>query len=91
MVGQGEYAGDLITLSHMPVSENKRFQLGTGGNSHNCNYGFGGWFAGANPLNAPAVVCQVTSSLIWKKLLECLLQFRTESHHRLLHSDGGKP
>jgi hypothetical protein len=55
MVGQGEYAGDLITLSHMPVSENKRFQLGTGGNSHNCNYGFGGWFAWSGTLlNAPA-------------------------------------
>ena len=55
MVGQGEYAGDLITLSHMPVSENKRFQLGMGGNSHNCNYGFGGWFAWSGTLlNTPA-------------------------------------
>ena len=55
MVGQGEYAGDLITLSHMPVSENKRFQLGAGGNSHNCNYGFGGWFAWSGTLlNTPA-------------------------------------
>ena len=55
MVGQGEYAGDLITLSHMPVSENKRFQLGVGGNSHNCNYGFGGWFAWSGTLlNTPA-------------------------------------
>jgi hypothetical protein len=45
LLGQGQYDGDLITLSHMPVSENKRFQLGQGGNSHNCNYGFGGWFA----------------------------------------------
>ena len=50
LVGQGDYAGDLITLSHMPVSENKRFQLGTGGNSHNCNFGFGGWFAWSGTL-----------------------------------------
>ena len=55
LVGQGDYAGDLITLSHMPVSENKRFQLGTGGNSHNCNFGFGGWFAWSGTLlNTPA-------------------------------------
>ena len=45
LVGHGEYQGDLLTLNHMPVSQNKRFQLGQGGNSHNCNYGFGGWFA----------------------------------------------
>jgi hypothetical protein len=55
LVGQGEYEGDLITLSHMPVSENKRFQLGEGGNSHNCNFGFGGWFAwNGTLLNTPA-------------------------------------
>ena len=29
----------------MPFNESKRFQLGAGGNSVNCNYGFGGWFA----------------------------------------------
>ena len=55
LVGQGAYEGDLITLSHMPVSENKRFQLGEGGNSHNCNFGFGGWFAwNGTLLNTPA-------------------------------------
>ena len=45
LLGQGAYQGDLLTLNHMPINQNKRFQLGQGGNSHNCNYGFGGWFA----------------------------------------------
>ena len=39
--------GDLngfLRLEHMPVSLNKRFQLGEGANNHNCGYGFGGWF-----------------------------------------------
>jgi hypothetical protein len=55
LVGQGDYEGDMIALSHMPVSQNKRFQLGLGGNSHNCNFGFGGWFAWSGTLlNTPA-------------------------------------
>lgn len=45
LTGTGGYAGAYLTLSHMPVNLNKRFQLGTGGNTFNCNYGFGGWFA----------------------------------------------
>ena len=43
--GMGAYAGSYLALSHMPTSESKRFQLGYGGNGHNCQYGFGGWFS----------------------------------------------
>lgn len=45
MTGIGAYEGSMLQLSHMPYSENRRFQLGVGGSSHNCEYGFGGWFA----------------------------------------------
>ena len=39
----GSLSGYLL-LEHMPVSLNKRFQLGIGANNHNCGNGFGGWF-----------------------------------------------
>lgn len=45
LIGSGGYEGSWLQLSHMPFSESKRFQLGVGGNSVNCNYGLGGWFA----------------------------------------------
>ena len=45
LTGVGAYEGSTLQLSHMPFSENRRFQLGIGGSSHNCEYGFGGWFA----------------------------------------------
>lgn len=39
----GDLSGNLL-IEHMPVSLNKRFQLGCGANNHNCNFGFGGMF-----------------------------------------------
>ena len=45
LIGSGGYEGSYLQLSHMPSNGSKRFQLGVGGNSVNCNYGFGGWFA----------------------------------------------
>ena len=45
LIGQGGYADSYLQLSHMPLNENKRFQLGVGANSSTCSYGFGGWFA----------------------------------------------
>ena len=45
LIGAGGYEGSYLQLSHMPVNEFKRFQFGQGGNSVNCNYGLGGWFA----------------------------------------------
>lgn len=45
LIGTGGLDGSYLQLSHMPLDESKRFQLGFGGNSVNCNYGFGGWFA----------------------------------------------
>ena len=35
----------------MPVSLNKRFQLGAGANNHNCENGFGGWFKWDGEIN----------------------------------------
>ena len=45
LIGSGGYDGSWLQLSHMPFNESKRFQLGPGGNSVNCEYGLGGWFA----------------------------------------------
>lgn len=45
LIGTDGLDGSYLQLSHMPFNESKRFQLGFGGNSVNCNYGFGGWFA----------------------------------------------
>jgi len=45
LIGDGGYEGSFLQLSHMPLNESKRFQLGMGGNSVNCNYGLGGWFS----------------------------------------------
>ena len=49
------HAGEVIFLNHMPVSLNKRFQLGVGGNNHNCNDGFGGWFGWEGVFNGEPV------------------------------------
>ena len=38
------------------MSLNKRFQLGEGGNNHNCNFGFGGWFGWEGVLNGEDVM-----------------------------------
>ena len=43
LIGGGDLNG-FLELDHMPVSLNKRFQLGEGANNHNCANGFGGWF-----------------------------------------------
>lgn len=45
LIGSGGYQGSFLQLSHMPFSESKRFQIGSSGNSVNCNYGMGGWFS----------------------------------------------
>ena len=50
------YAGETLFLNHMPVSLNKRFQLGEGGNNHNCNNGFGGWFGWEGQFNGEHVM-----------------------------------
>ncbi|OUU19090.1 MAG: hypothetical protein CBC05_00545, partial [Crocinitomicaceae bacterium TMED45] len=49
------HAGEVIFLNHMPVSLNKRFQLGVGGNNHNCNDGLGGWFGWEGLFNGEPV------------------------------------
>ena len=51
----GSYDGETLFLNHMPASTNKRFQLGEGGNNHNCNDGFGGWFGWEGEFNGEEV------------------------------------
>ena len=55
LTGTGSMAGE-IYLNHMPVSLNKRFQLGVGGNNHNCENGFGGWFGWQGVLDGEYVM-----------------------------------
>ena len=55
LTGTGSVSGE-IYLSHMPVSLNKRFQLGVGGNNHNCENGFGGWFGWSGVLDGESVM-----------------------------------
>ena len=55
LTGTGSVSGE-IYLSHMPVSMNKRFQLGVGGNNHNCENGFGGWFGWSGVLDGEPVM-----------------------------------
>ena len=55
LTGTGSVSGE-IYLSHMPVSMNKRFQLGVGGNNHNCENGFGGWFGWSGVLDGQPVM-----------------------------------
>jgi hypothetical protein len=43
--GTGELEGSMIELMHAPASGFFGFQVGTGANNHNCEYGAGGWFA----------------------------------------------
>ena len=55
LIGTGSMQGQLF-LNHMPVSQNKRFQLGQGANNHNCEYGFAGWFGWQGVLNGESVM-----------------------------------
>ncbi|PCJ80389.1 MAG: hypothetical protein COA49_09140, partial [Bacteroidetes bacterium] len=54
LTGTGSLDGQ-IYLDHMPVSLSKRFQLGVGGNNHNCGYGLGGWFAWQGNIDGQSV------------------------------------
>jgi hypothetical protein len=44
LTGHGDLEGDELYLYHMPVSHYFGFQVGTGANNKNCNYGVSGWF-----------------------------------------------
>ncbi len=43
-VGLGDFAGDVLSLNHMPASYYFGFQIGMGANNKNCDYGISGWF-----------------------------------------------
>ena len=55
LTGTGSMTGEIF-LNHQPMSLNKRFQLGFGGNNHNCAFGFGGWFGWQGVLNGQSVM-----------------------------------
>ena len=42
--GAGDLAGDVLYVYHMPADYYFGFQVGTGANNKNCNYGLSGWF-----------------------------------------------
>lgn len=44
LTGQGDLAGDILYLHHMPASYYFGFQIGMGANNKNCDYGISGWF-----------------------------------------------
>lgn len=50
------YESGFLQLSHMPVNLHRRFQLGEGGNSHNCEFGLGGWFAWEGQIDGDEVL-----------------------------------
>jgi hypothetical protein len=45
LTGEGDLAGDQLYLEHLPVNYYYGFQVGTGANNKNCNYGISGWFS----------------------------------------------
>ena len=45
LTGAGDLAGDVLYLYHMPADYYFGFQLGTGANNKNCNFGLSGWFS----------------------------------------------
>ncbi|MGB1075324.1 MAG: T9SS type A sorting domain-containing protein [Flavobacteriales bacterium] len=50
------YDSGFLQLSHMPLNAHRRFQLGEGGNSHNCEFGLGGWFAWEGQIDGTEVL-----------------------------------
>jgi uncharacterized surface anchored protein len=44
MIGTGGLAGEILTLSHMPVNRIHGPQVGNGANDRNSNYGMSGWW-----------------------------------------------
>jgi hypothetical protein len=44
LTGAGDLAGDVLYLYHMPADYYFGFQVGTGANNKNCNFGLSGWF-----------------------------------------------
>lgn len=50
------FESGFLQLAHMPVNGHRRFQLGIGGSSHNCNLGLGGWFAWEGQIDGTPVL-----------------------------------
>jgi len=93
LIGAGGYEGSYLQLSHMPFNESKRFQLGAGGNSVNCNYGFGGWFAWSGRVFGEAV-SGMTGDLVIdlgediQSEVTCSAEMTLHFHHALNETCG---
>ncbi|MFM7729540.1 MAG: hypothetical protein ACKO6L_00725, partial [Flavobacteriales bacterium] len=55
LTGAGDFAGDVLYLNHLPVNYYFGFQIGTGANNKNCNYGLSGWFTYTGVVNGQDV------------------------------------
>lgn len=55
LTGEGDLAGDQLSLQHQPVNYYFGFQVGIGANNKNCNNGISGWFAYSGFMNNTAV------------------------------------
>ena len=55
LAGIGEFEGSLLTVNHAPSNGYFGFQVGVGGNDHNCDFGMGGWFAWEGEVNGVSV------------------------------------
>ena len=56
LTGAESLEGSFLQLSHMPHNQNRRYQLGQGGSSHNCGFGLGGWFAWDGVIHGESVL-----------------------------------
>ena len=54
--GLGDYEGSLLHIGHAPTSHYFGFQVGQGGNDHNCNMGLGGWFNWSGQIDGTEVM-----------------------------------
>lgn len=55
LTGEGDLAGDQLSLQHQPVNYYYGFQVGVGANNKNCNNGISGWFSYSGFINNTAV------------------------------------
>ena len=55
LTGEGDLAGDQLSLQHQPVNYYYGFQVGVGANNKNCNNGISGWFSYSGFVNNIAV------------------------------------
>jgi len=55
LTGAGDFSGAVLYLNHLPVNYYFGFQIGTGANNKNCNFGLSGWFTYTGVFNGQAI------------------------------------